>query len=104
MINLLSFLEKNFIWKNINLKIFPTQKIHIQSFSVFTDIMIRTKVKARTRVKEDDKMSRITWMDSTLKDGANGMGLEQVLQLAEEMFDSLADRLQHKVEEQCSEK
>lgn len=48
-------------------------------------------------------MSRITWMDGTLKEDNNAVGLEQVLQLAEEMFDTLADRLQRKVEEQRSE-
>lgn len=49
-------------------------------------------------------MSKIAWMDGTLKDGSNSVGLEQVLQLAEEMFDTLADRLQRKVEEQRVEK
>lgn len=42
-------------------------------------------------------------MDGTLNDGNHTVGLEQVLKLAEEMFDSLADRLQRKVEEQRSE-
>jgi hypothetical protein len=49
-------------------------------------------------------MSRIAWMDGTLEDGNNTVRLEQVLQLAEEMFDSLAERLQRKAEEPHSEK
>ena len=48
-------------------------------------------------------MSKITWMDGAFNEGNNAVGLEQVLKLAEEMFDTLADRLQRKVEEQRSE-
>lgn len=60
-------------------------------------------MEAYGRIKEEIKMSKITWMDGTLNDGNPAAGLEQVLRLAEEMFDSLADRLQRKVEEQRSE-
>lgn len=48
-------------------------------------------------------MSRITWMAGTLEDGNNAVKLEQVLHLAEEMFDSLAVRLQKKVEDKRAE-
>lgn len=48
-------------------------------------------------------MAKLAWMDGTLNEGNNAVGLDQVLKLAEEMFDSLADRLQRKVEEQRSD-
>jgi hypothetical protein len=47
-------------------------------------------------------MAGTSWKIDTLEDGRNAVRLEQVLHLAEEMFDTLADRLRHKVEEQCS--
>ncbi len=48
-------------------------------------------------------MARLTWMDGTVENGNNVAGLEQVLRLAEEMFDRLADRLQRKTKEQHSQ-
>jgi len=49
-------------------------------------------------------MSQIAWKAGTFEDGSKAVKLEQVLQLAEEMFDSLADHLKKKISEKRSEK
>ncbi len=45
-------------------------------------------------------MTRMSWKSTSLEECNKAVKLEQVLHLAEEMFDALADRLRKKVEDQ----